>query len=70
MHDDPTWRGALDIEYWTGPSEAQINLVNEVEYKITPVWNVMGKIEGWEDPDKVVIIGSHRDAVGVPGYSI
>ncbi|RUP12001.1 hypothetical protein BC936DRAFT_139849 [Jimgerdemannia flammicorona] len=59
---DDGWRGALDTEYWTGPSEALVNLVNEVEYKITPVWNVIGRIEGWEEPDKIVIIGNHRDA--------
>jgi N-acetylated-alpha-linked acidic dipeptidase len=38
-----------------------VNLHNEVEYVITPQWNVIGKIPGYI-PDETVIIGNHRDA--------
>ncbi|RUS21944.1 hypothetical protein BC937DRAFT_90923 [Endogone sp. FLAS-F59071] len=56
------WRGGLDVNYFTGPSWAQINLVNQQEEKITAIWNVIGRIEGKEEKDRVVVLGNHRDA--------
>lgn len=38
-----------------------LNLVNEQEYVTTPLWNVIGIING-TIPDEVVILGNHRDA--------
>ncbi|KAF7730408.1 hypothetical protein EC973_002214 [Apophysomyces ossiformis] len=65
---DPDWVGGLeDIGYYTGPSEALVNLVNLNKYEIKPVWNVIGRIEGAVEPDRVVIIGNHRDAWGFGG---
>eukprot|EP00297_Palpitomonas_bilix_P024652 CAMPEP_0113919066 /NCGR_PEP_ID=MMETSP0780_2-20120614/33712_1 /TAXON_ID=652834 /ORGANISM="Palpitomonas bilix" /LENGTH=298 /DNA_ID=CAMNT_0000918967 /DNA_START=40 /DNA_END=932 /DNA_ORIENTATION=+ /assembly_acc=CAM_ASM_000599 len=29
---------------------------------MTPIWNVMGMIEGSEEPDRWVVLGNHRDA--------
>ncbi|KAJ1979834.1 Vacuolar protein sorting-associated protein 70 [Dimargaris verticillata] len=56
------WRGALNITYTTGPSQAEVRLVNQMNEKITPIWNVVARIEGWEEPNQAVIIGGHRDA--------
>ncbi|KAJ1949012.1 Vacuolar protein sorting-associated protein 70 [Linderina macrospora] len=59
------WVGGLTskgVEYWTGPSELSVNLLNQVEYKITPIQNVIARIEGWSEPNRAVIIGNHRDA--------
>jgi N-acetylated-alpha-linked acidic dipeptidase len=51
------------VQYNIGPSLDNIvlNLVNEQEYVITPLWNVIGIING-TIPDKVIVIGNHRDA--------
>jgi N-acetylated-alpha-linked acidic dipeptidase len=38
-----------------------LNLVNEQEYTTTPLWNVIGVINGTL-ADEVVILGNHRDA--------
>lgn len=38
-----------------------INLYNLQQYVTTPLWNVIGVIEG-TIPDEVVILGNHRDA--------
>lgn len=38
-----------------------MNLVNEQDYVITPIWNVIGVINGTLS-DEVVIIGNHRDS--------
>ncbi|KAJ2899501.1 Vacuolar protein sorting-associated protein 70, partial [Coemansia aciculifera] len=59
------WVGGLTsrgVEYWTGPSTLSVNLLNHVEYKTTPIQNVIGRIPGSEEPDRAVIIGNHRDA--------
>jgi N-acetylated-alpha-linked acidic dipeptidase len=61
------WHGrGLDyqgVEYNIGPSpdELVLNLVNEQEYVTTPLWNVIGVING-TIPDEVVVLGNHRDA--------
>jgi N-acetylated-alpha-linked acidic dipeptidase len=38
-----------------------LNLVNEQEYVITPIWNVIGIINGTL-ADEVIVVGNHRDA--------
>ena len=51
------------IEYYIGPSPSNIvlNLVNKQEYVTTPLWDVIGIINGTL-PDEVVVLGNHRDA--------
>lgn len=51
------------VEYNVGPSPDNVvlNLVNEVQYVTTPLWNVIGVINGTL-VDEVVVIGNHRDA--------
>ncbi|KAL1917178.1 uncharacterized protein VTP21DRAFT_4834 [Calcarisporiella thermophila] len=61
------WKGGLDISYWTGPSAAKVNLKNVVEGKVTEIWNVIARIPGTEEPDRVIIIGNHRDTWGFGG---
>ncbi|KAH9862870.1 hypothetical protein J1614_010963 [Plenodomus biglobosus] len=64
---DTTWQGGgLDykgVHYNIGPSPDDIvlNLVNEQKYVTTPIWNVVGMING-TIPDEVVVLGNHRDA--------
>ncbi len=51
FNDD--WVGGYESEYWTGPGDVQVNLINRVDYKIRPIWNVMVTIPGSEEPEKV-----------------
>ncbi|OCK73391.1 Zn-dependent exopeptidase [Lepidopterella palustris CBS 459.81] len=55
--------GYKGVDYNIGPSPdgLLLNLVNEQEYVITPMWNVIGIING-SMSDEVVILGNHRDA--------
>jgi N-acetylated-alpha-linked acidic dipeptidase len=55
--------GYKGVEYYSGPSPADLvlNLVNEQDYITTPMWNVIGVINGTL-PDEVVVLGNHRDA--------
>lgn len=51
------------VDYNIGPTpdHIQLNLVNEQEYITTPIWNVVGIINGTLK-DEVIILGNHRDA--------
>ncbi|OLL26814.1 putative glutamate carboxypeptidase [Neolecta irregularis DAH-3] len=55
------WKGELDATYNVGPSDVEVNLVNQVTYGIQSVWNVIGTIHGSIE-NEVVILGNHRDA--------
>lgn len=58
------WKGTPQTEYWTGgEGSPKVNLKNlQDEEKKQPIYNVVGKITGWEQPHKRIIIGNHRDA--------
>lgn len=51
----------MDYNIGPSPDSLVLNLVNEVEYVTTPLWNVIGIINGTV-PDEIVILGNHRDA--------
>ncbi|KAI1974864.1 hypothetical protein LOZ51_001661 [Ophidiomyces ophidiicola] len=58
--------GALShkgVKYNIGPSPENtvLNLYNDQDYVITPLWNVIGVIRG-SLSDEVIIMGNHRDA--------
>ncbi|KAF2143987.1 uncharacterized protein K452DRAFT_246079 [Aplosporella prunicola CBS 121167] len=55
--------GYKGVDYNIGPTPDNIvlNLVNEQEYVTTPLWNVIGIING-TIPDEVIVLGNHRDA--------
>ncbi|GAB7341564.1 hypothetical protein MBLNU457_7775t2 [Dothideomycetes sp. NU457] len=55
--------GYKNVSYNIGPSPASttIHMMNEQEYTITPMWNVIGVINGTIS-DEVLVIGNHRDA--------
>ncbi|KAF1333166.1 Glutamate carboxypeptidase, partial [Globisporangium splendens] len=59
------WQGGLKIKhgYHLGSDEATVlNLELEIDNKVGPIWDVIGTIEGAEEPDQQVLIGNHRDA--------
>lgn len=55
--------GHLGVHYNIGPSPPKLtlNLMNDQEYVTTPMWNVIGIING-TNTDEVVVLGNHRDA--------
>ncbi|KAI1620427.1 glutamate carboxypeptidase II [Exophiala viscosa] len=55
--------GYKGVKYNIGPTPDSVvlNLVNEQEYVTTPLWNVIGIING-TIPDEVIVLGNHRDA--------
>ena len=58
------WPGVPGVEYWSGDGDSpQVNLKNlQDEETRQPIYNVLGRIPGWEQPNKRIIVGNHRDA--------
>ncbi|KIV80647.1 hypothetical protein PV11_08134 [Exophiala sideris] len=59
-----TWKGVPETEYWTGDSDSpKVNLQNLQDEEVKqPIYNILGKLSGWEQPQKRIIVGNHRDA--------
>ncbi|WWD17285.1 hypothetical protein CI109_101725 [Kwoniella shandongensis] len=58
------WVGGLGyhgVDYFVGPSDVDLHLVNEVNTRVMPIWNTFAVIPG-HITDEVVIFGNHRDA--------
>ncbi|KAK4232203.1 hypothetical protein QBC38DRAFT_463398 [Podospora fimiseda] len=55
--------GYKGVDYNVGPTpdHVVVNLYNEQDYVTTPLWNVIGVING-TIPDEVIVVGNHRDA--------
>ncbi|GJS75668.1 probable glutamate carboxypeptidase LAMP1 isoform X1 [Tanacetum coccineum] len=57
------WQGDKDAPvYRVGPGPGIIDLTYKAKQVISTIQNVIGIIEGAEEPDRYVILGNHRDA--------
>ncbi|KAL8726701.1 MAG: hypothetical protein Q9166_006569 [cf. Caloplaca sp. 2 TL-2023] len=56
--------GVPDVEWWTGDSGSPTALLmnDQIEKEREGIYNVLGKIRGFEQPEKSMIVGNHRDA--------
>ncbi|KAI7906583.1 uncharacterized protein BX663DRAFT_534722 [Cokeromyces recurvatus] len=60
---DDDWSGGLKgVDYFSGPTEGEVIMINHIKNKITPIWNVVARIDGCEEGNRAVILGNHRDA--------
>jgi len=57
-----TWRGALPLAYHLGPGPTKVHLKLEFNWDIKPLYNVIAKMPGSENPDEWIIRGNHHDA--------
>ena len=57
-----SWQGALPFRYHIGPGGEKVHLVSQQDYQRRIIWDVIGKVEGSQEPDASVIVGNHRDA--------
>ncbi|KAK1573293.1 PA domain-containing protein [Colletotrichum navitas] len=61
------WAGALNASYSSGPAPGvTLHLDNLMEGKITPIWNVIGHLNG-TNADETIVIGNHRDTWMIGG---
>jgi N-acetylated-alpha-linked acidic dipeptidase len=59
------WQGGLPITYHIGTGkETRIHMRLKSDWSVRPIVNVIGILRGREQPEKIVMVGSHRDAWG------
>jgi N-acetylated-alpha-linked acidic dipeptidase len=56
------WQGGLPFAYHLGPGPAEVEMAVEMDYAIRPIYNVIATIPGTAEPDRLVVLGNHRDA--------
>ncbi len=57
-----SWRGALPVKYRLQGSENKVHMTVNMRDPIERIYDVLGSIEGSENPDEVIVVGNHRDA--------
>jgi len=57
-----SWRGSLPITYHVGPGASKVHLAVTFDWKIRPVYDVIGRIQGSSEADEWVVRGNHHDA--------
>jgi len=56
-----SFRGALPIPYHVGPGPARVHLKVQFNWDIKPVYDVIARIPGAEQPDQWIVRGNHPD---------
>ena len=56
------WQGGLPFAYHVGPGGSVVEMAVEMEGGQRPIYNVFGIIRGTDEPERLVILGNHRDA--------
>jgi len=57
----PSWRGGLPLTYHIGPGPAQVHMKILSDWSQKPIYDVVAKIKGSEEPDQWIIRGNHHD---------
>jgi N-acetylated-alpha-linked acidic dipeptidase len=55
------WQGAAPVTYHLGPGPATVHLVVQLDWKLTPIYDVIARIRGNQASDEWVIRGNHHD---------
>ena len=56
------WQGGLPFAYHVGPGSARVAMNVQMDEGLKPIYNVVATITGNAEPDKLVVLGNHRDA--------
>ena len=56
------WRGGLPLTYHIGPGPARVHMKVLSDWQQKPLYDVIAKIRGSEEPDRWIIRGNHHDA--------
>ncbi len=57
-----SWQGGLPFTYHVGAGPTKVRVKVDMDEGRRPIQVVTGSIRGSEDPEKLVILGNHRDA--------
>jgi N-acetylated-alpha-linked acidic dipeptidase len=56
------WQGGLPFAYHVGPGSASAAMDVQMDEGLKPIYNVFARIPGSAEPERLVILGNHRDA--------
>ncbi|HUE86912.1 MAG TPA: M28 family metallopeptidase [Vicinamibacterales bacterium] len=56
------WQGGLPFAYHVGPGAVRVAMDVQMDEGLKPIFNVIARIRGSVEPEKLVIAGNHRDA--------
>ena len=56
------WQGGLPFAYHVGPGSAAAEMTVVMDEGLKPIYNVIARIKGTSEPEKLIVLGNHRDA--------
>jgi N-acetylated-alpha-linked acidic dipeptidase len=56
------WQGGLGLTYKVGSGPAKLHIRTEMDNRVRPMWNVIGRLKGAVYPNEWVILGNDHDA--------
>ncbi len=56
------WQGGLPFAYHLGPGTAAVAMDVQMDEGLKPIYDVFARIPGATEPERLVIVGNHRDA--------
>jgi N-acetylated-alpha-linked acidic dipeptidase len=56
-----TWRGGLPLTYHLGPGPAKVHLKVVSDWTQKPLYDVIAKLRGAQEPDRWIVRGNHHD---------
>jgi N-acetylated-alpha-linked acidic dipeptidase len=56
------WQGGLPFTYHIGPGPAELRMKVKNKLERRKIINVLGRLRGHEEPEKIVLVSSHHDA--------
>jgi N-acetylated-alpha-linked acidic dipeptidase len=56
------WQGGLPFSYHVGPGAVRVAMDVQMDEGLKPIYNVIARVRGSVEPEKLVILGNHRDA--------
>ena len=56
------WQGGLPFTYHIGPGAATVAMDVQMDEGLKPIYNVIATIKGNVEPEKLIVLGNHRDA--------
>lgn len=55
------WQGGLPFTYHVGPGPTRIRMKLTMDFQIRAIWNNIAVLRGSAEPERLVILGGHRD---------
>jgi N-acetylated-alpha-linked acidic dipeptidase len=56
------WQGGLPFPYHVGPGAVTVAMDVQMDEGLKPIYNVVATIKGSVEPEKLIVLGNHRDA--------